>query len=261
MILQENLVSIVMPAFNAGATIEESVNSVIDQTYSNWELIIVNDGSKDNTFQLISDLSKNDDRIRIINKEQNEGISAARNTAISLARGRYLCFLDSDDLWKPHKLDVQISSMNSNPDNFFVCSGYELINNDSEIVNKKFTPPSLITFSSQLYGSKIGCLTVMIDRKIVEEVVMLNIKHEDYVAWQSILKKHGNAVGLSESLAFYRVGNDSVSSNKLKTIGWQYNNYVKYLHISRFSSLFYTVCYIFNGIFKYKWDEMRIKHE
>ncbi|GER67490.1 putative teichuronic acid biosynthesis glycosyltransferase TuaG [Weizmannia acidilactici] len=210
-------VSIITPAYNAGSTIEDTIESVIRQTFPDWEMIVVDDGSTDDTVKKLLRLEAEDSRIRVEALQENGGAARARNIALNYAKGRYVAFLDSDDRWKPEKLERQLGFMEKNG-HAFTFTGYEMIGRDGNPLNKAVHAPSCVCYTDMLKNSIIGCLTVMIDRGQLGHIQMPNIRtRQDYATWLSILKQGTAAYGLDENLAEYRVGNNaSLSSNKWK---------------------------------------------
>lgn len=213
----KELVSIIMPSYNSKDFISDSIQSVMSQTYSNWELIIVDDCSTDGTQALLAEWEQADKRIHVKYRKENGGAAMARNMAIDNASGRYIAFLDSDDRWKPHKLELQLGFMQENS-YAFTFSSYEYITRDGESLKKWVHAPKVISYQDMLKNTIVGCLTVIVDRSIVGPFQMPNIRtRQDLATWLSILKKGHNAYGMTEILAEYRVGNDSISNNKWKS--------------------------------------------
>lgn len=246
-----NLVSIIMPAFNAGLYIEQSINSVINQTHENWELIIVNDCSTDNTKEICEAYEFREKRIQLINLEENLGVAGARNIAIERSLGKYIAFLDSDDLWKNDKLEKQLQFMNENRC-FFVYASYEIINENGKTSGKILKVPKVIDYNSLLKVNSIGCLTVLIDKESIDNIEMPKLKHEDYATWLTVLKKNNiKAYGIEESLAFYRKTPNSISANKLKSILWNWNIYHNYLGYTKLRSSLMLINLVKNLIKKY----------
>lgn len=246
----DDLVSIITPAYNAEKYIKQAIESVISQTYKNWELIIVNDFSNDNTRLIIEQYSKKDERIKLINQEANKGIAITRNTALKYARGRYVAFLDSDDLWKEDKLLKQIKFMNNN-NSYFTFTKYELINETGEKLNKTFKIPQTLEYKNLLNLNSIGCLTVVIDRKKIKKIHFPLVNHEDYATWLNILKEGFNAHGIDEVLACYRKGDTSISSNKLKTLGWTWKIYRNNQNLNILLSIKSMSLFTINTLIKY----------
>jgi teichuronic acid biosynthesis glycosyltransferase TuaG len=220
---KSGLVSIVMPAHNSEGSLRESVQSVVSQIYKEWELIIIDDASRDDTLALANQFASGDPRIRVLPLEQNVGVAEARNRGIGAARGQYLAFLDSDDLWLPDKLHTQIGFMRSSGAGFSFAQ-YRRIGLDGSLSNPVRVPRT-VNYEGLLRGNSIGCLTVAIDRYQIPEISMPKIKHEDYVTWLKILKRGHIAYGIPQDLARYRVASSSVSSDKRRSAGWTWNIY------------------------------------
>jgi len=232
---QQPLISIITPSYNASLFIEQTITSVRKQTYQNWEMIIVDDCSSDNTPDILERFNKEDDRIHVIYLTQNGGAAVARNKALQHAKGRYVAFLDSDDCWKPEKLQKQLSFMQTNKF-AFTFTGYELVTNEGVLLNKQISAPEQISYNDMLKNTIIGCLTVMIDRQLVGHIQMPNIRtRQDLATWLAILKKGINAYGLNENLAEYRTGNPSISRNKWKAakMNWFVYRKVEKLNVIR----------------------------
>ena len=179
----DDLVSIIMPAYNAEKYIAEAIESVLKQTYTNWELIIVNDCSTDATEQIIKKYQKQDYRIKLYSLLNNQGVANARNTAIQNTRGRYLAFLDSDDMWLPEKLEKQLAFMQAN-NYVFTYHDYRTIMVKDNTLGKIIHVPIKVNYEKLLKGNSTGsCLSTCIDRNVVTEVYMPNDKHEDIICW------------------------------------------------------------------------------
>lgn len=212
--MKDNLVSVIMPAYNCEKFISASIESVISQTYENWELLIVDDCSIDNTHKIVNQYASKDSRIKLFRQNTNLGVSHARNRAIKESDGRYIAFLDSDDIWKKEKIELQIEFMKKN--NYpFTFTAYEIIKESGEKTNKIFEVPDEIKYDQYLKNTIIGCLTVVIDKKVIEKVYMPHEPLEDVLTWMEILKSGFNAQGLNENLALYRITGGSASSNKI----------------------------------------------
>jgi teichuronic acid biosynthesis glycosyltransferase TuaG len=247
----QDLVSIITPAFNCEAFIAETINSVLSQKYSDWEMIIVNDHSSDKTKEIISSFKRLDSRIKLINLAENAGAAVARNTGLAYAKGRYIAFLDSDDRWKGDKLDKQLSFMKNN--NYgFTFTAYEYIRDDQIKDRRVFEVPSRLTYRQALKHTVIGCLTVIIDREIVGDFRMPLVRRgQDNLTWLSILKKGHVAYGINENLAEYRRVAGSLSNNKFKALKRQWHNYRYELKLPLFTCIYYYVFYVINNIRKY----------
>ena len=209
----DGLVSIIMPSWNTGRFISESIQSVLNQTYTNWELIIVDDCSTDNTDGIIA--SFHDDRIRYFKNEHNSGAALTRNKAIRKARGEWIAFLDSDDLWKPEKLERQLKFMNEN-DYLFSYHEYEKIDEESNPLNVYVSGPAVVTKHKMYNYGYPGCLTFMYSAKAFGEIQIKDIKkNNDYAILLKLCKK-ANCYLLKENLAKYRIRKQSISHDKLK---------------------------------------------
>lgn len=248
--MNNELVSIIMPAYNAEKYIEEAIESVIEQTYETWELIVVDDASTDGTAAIAQAFADQDKRIRLIRLLANGGVANARNVAIKNAQGRYLAFLDSDDLWLPEKLEKQIRFMQDNG-YVFTYHKYASFSNEN-IVDLHFrSVPKKTDYKDYLKDNSTGsCLTTIVDRSIIKNVYMPNEKHEDYICWLNILKEYDiTAYGMQECLGYYRIGKKSVSSNKLKSAWWHWK-VLRGQGLDIFTSIYDFCCYVFYGIKK-----------
>ena len=219
----QNLVSIIMPSYNAAHYISKSIESVLAQSYENWELLIVNDASTDKTLQIANSFRLVNARIHVFDLSENMGVSGARNEALKEAKGKYIAFLDSDDLWLPKKLEKQIDFMTRQ--GVSVCySWYERMD-ESGYVLGLVKPPPFVTYDDLLKSNFIGNLTGIYDAEQLGKQYLTDFRHEDYVAWLELVKKAGKAAGLQESTARYRVYSGSISSNKLQVMSWQWRIY------------------------------------
>lgn len=213
------LVSVITPAFNAAGFIQEAIGSVRSQTYPNWEMVVADDCSEDETRSLVGAASEADGRVRLLELSENGGPAAARNAALDAARGRYVAFLDSDDLWLPTKLEDQVSFMREK-DAAFSFTGYSKAGLGGEKLGSPVAVPRLVDYDTLLKNTIIGCLTVMLDRSKTGPVSMgsgeIQRGQEDYVLWFGLLRNGGVAHGLQKELARYRIVEHSVSRDKLK---------------------------------------------
>ena len=249
--VQKELVSIITPAYNCENYISESIDSVLSQTYGNWEMIIVNDKSTDKTREIIENYTKLDSRINLINLEENSGAAVARNTALDAAKGRYIAFLDSDDRWKSNKLEKQLDFMKKNGYGF-TFTGYEYILDQNNNSQKLFQVPLSLNYSQALKNTVIGCLTVVIDKELIGDFRMPLIRRgQDNLTWLMILKKGFQAFGLNENLAEYRKVEGSLSNNKVKAMKRQWHNYRKVIKLPLHKCLYYYFFYAFNNVKKY----------
>lgn len=218
-----DLVSIVMPAYNAGRYLGSAIESVLAQTWPHWELLVVNDASKDDTAEIALRYQQQDTRIRVLQQPVNQGVAAARNRALAEARGEFIAFLDSDDLWLPEKLSLQLDFLRKHNARV-VYSGYiRMDENGTE--TGTVVPPSRIDYRGLLKGNVIGNLTGMYSAAALGKQQFGKFRHEDYVAWLALVRRAGEARGLPQPLGRYRVYAGSTSGNKLRTIGWQWRIY------------------------------------
>lgn len=245
-----DLVSIITPSYNSSKFIVQAIESVLNQTYKNWEMIIVDDVSMDNSNEIIEEYMRKDHRIKLIKLATNSGPAVARNKAIKDSKGRYIAFLDADDLWISEKLEIQISFMQRN-NLLFTYSSYKIIDENSTEIGEFITKKS-INYHSLLKTCSIGCLTAIYDTKKIKKYYMEDVGHEDYTLWLKLLKEFGTMEGTLEPLAKYRVVNNSISSNKMKSAIWQWNIYRKIEKLSIIKSVYYFIHYAFNGFIKYK---------
>ncbi len=246
--MYEPSVSIIMPLYNCEKFITESIESVISQTYHHWELIVVNDKSTDNSPIIVESYVRKDNRIKLINLNNNTGPTNARNRAIKEAKGKYIAFLDSDDIWLPHKLQYQLSFLNDN-NLVLTYSAYETMDEKSIYINTRHCLPS-ITYKEMLKSNQIGNLTGIYDVDYFGKVYLDNIGHEDYVLWLKLLKKIQHTRGLTQTLARYRIGADSISANKFKVLKWQWDIYRKVEKLTILQSSYYFIFYIYNALKK-----------
>jgi teichuronic acid biosynthesis glycosyltransferase TuaG len=248
---KQSKVSVIMPAFNSSKYIEESILSVLNQTYKNLELIIVNDCSTDETLIKINKLKLLDKRIILINNPKNLGVVSSRNIAIEIASGTFLAFLDSDDIWLANKLERQISFMVSN-NYLFSYSQYEMFKDHDPNYRKLVKVPKKLNYNQAIKWTIIGCLTVVYNSDLLGKFKMPNLRHgEDSFTWISILKTGVIAYGLQENLAKYRKLNISRSSNKFRSLIYQYENYFRFLKLGFFRSIFYTINYSIKSFIKH----------
>lgn len=243
------LVSVITPAYNCEMTIAETIESVINQTYNNVEMVIVDDCSTDNTVETIHRFTEKDDRVKLITQHRNQGAAAARNTAIENSNGRFIAFLDSDDVWKPHKLEKQISFMLEN-NYYFTFTSYEIMKSSSELTGRIFHAPHSIDYVGYLKNTIIGNLTVIMDKYHFGEIRVENGHLEDVLTWMHYLKGGAIAYGLDDNLASYRVSAKSKSGNKIKNA----KRYFWCLRVKQelpiYKCLYFESCYLFNAIKK-----------
>ena len=248
--MMNSLVSIITPFYNSSKFIEECVNSVLVQSYTNWELLIVDDCSDDNSKELLLNLEKKDERIKVTFLDNNIGAAKARNIAILEAKGRYIAFLDSDDLWESQKLEKQICFMMQN-DISFSFTNYQSISEDGLHVNDIIEVPNKMAYHDYLKNTIIGCLTVIIDREKTGYFEMPIIKSShDMALWLLIMKRGFDAYGLNESLAKYRIVSTSNTANKWRAANDVWKVYRQFEKLSFFYSIWCFLNYAFNAIIR-----------
>lgn len=245
------LVSIITPVYNNSEFIKQTIESVQKQTYKNWEMIIVDDCSTDRTPELIKKISQKDNRIKYIKLENNSGAAIARNKALSESRGRFIAYLDADDLWKKNKIQNQIDFMLAH-DYAFVCSNYEKIDVNNKIL-KQVKIPKEINYKLFLRNTIIQTVGVMIDsRKTGRELlIMPNVRRrQDAATWCQLLKSGFNCYGVPEFLSYYRVVPKSLSSNKIKAMKGTWFLYRKIEKLSLVNACFCFLGYAINAVKK-----------
>ena len=252
MINKDNIwVSVIMPAFNAEKYIEQAIKSVLDQTYSNLELIVINDCSSDKTEEIIDKFVLQDKRVKKYNNSSNLGVSKTRNFGISIAEHDLIAFLDSDDIWKSNKLQKQIEIINNNSDFNLVFTGSQFINQDGEKLDYILNVPEKISYKELLKQNVISCSSVLAQKSLFDEIKMpSDDMHEDFATWLSILKKYDYAYGINEPLLIYRISSNSKSSNKIKAAKMTYKVY-KYIGLNIFERLYYFTQYSIRSLTKY----------
>ncbi|HQD92872.1 MAG TPA: glycosyltransferase family 2 protein [Bacilli bacterium] len=243
---KEVLVSVITPAYNSEEYIGETIKSVLSQTHENWEMIIVDDCSKDNTEVVVKKFD--DPRIKYFRLEENSGAAVARNIALEKAKGKYIAFLDSDDLWKPEKIEKQLRFMMNNKIGFSFTAYEMLTKNKKKLVKV----PAKLNYSQFMKNTIIGTSTVMLNIDIVGEVRLVNVKKDhDSMTWARILRNGSLAYGLNESLSYYRKVSGSISNNKLKA-AW--NHWINCREIEKlpfFKCIYYFIFYVINAIKKH----------
>lgn len=226
------MVSVIMPAYNSEAFIAEAIESVISQTYSNWQLLIIDDASSDSTHKIASSFSVKDRRIQLIKNSTNQGTYISRNKGIKRASGNFIAFLDSDDLWKPEKLEKQLEFIFK--ENLAACySSYELMTEKGEMLNKKVNALPELTYQKLLKANYVGNLTGIYDTAKLGKIFCHPIKkRQDWVLWLEVIKKGGAIKSVQDSLAIYRIRKNSLSRNKLEMLKYNFEVYRKVLGYS-----------------------------
>ena len=250
-IMEPDLVSIITPTYNCSRFISKTIESVLSQTYPLWEMLIIDDCSTDDTEKKILPYIESDSRIKYYRLEHNSGAAVARNTALRLAGGRWIAFLDSDDLWHPEKLERQIRFMRDKG-YAFSCTQMELIDEFDNIEGTYVKGPGHVNRFGMLCYCWPACLTVMYDATVVGEIQIADIKkNNDYAMWLKVIEK-ADCYLLRESLAYYRIRRGSISHdiNKLGLIKWHYRLFLDAQGYGVLQSSFFTLCNIVCGVYK-----------
>ena len=249
--MEKEKVSIIVPMYNAEKFIGKTIESVLSQTYENWEMLIMNDVSTDNSLAVVNEYVKKDDRIKVVNTEKNMGVVKGRNHLIDLANGKYIAFLDADDYWHSQKLEKQIQFMKEKNAGIS-CTEYTRVKENGEKINEVVIKPE-ISYTDMLKNNYLGCLTVMYDVEKVGKRYFKELeKNEDYVLWLEIVKDVKTIFGLKENLAYYRVLDNSRSSNKVKTAKVRWEIYRKVEKLPFLNSVYYFLHYAVRAVLKSK---------
>lgn len=239
----QDKVSVITPSWNSEKYIEKTIRSVQSQTYQNWEMIIVDDDSADHTVEIVKAISEEDSRIRIITQKVNEGAAKARNRAMELATGRYIAYLDADDIWKPQKLEIQVKFMKEKECGFS-CTSYEVIDDSGKCLQKYIHMLPKVDYVGFLTHNLLQTVGIMVDTDIIDKkyLVMPDIRRrQDAATWLQILKAGYDCYGLNEILAEYRRTTGSLSSKKVEAVKGVWNLYRK---IEKLSFPFSCYCFI-----------------
>ena len=246
------LVSIITPTFNSAKYIRETIASVQAQTYNNWQHILIDDGSTDTTVSIVTEIAQKDERISIIQLKNNSGSAVARNKGINLAKGKYLTFIDSDDVWFPNFIETSINTIQKYAIPF-VYASYRRANEHLEFVYSDFIVPEKVTYTDILKTNSISCLTAFIDVDVLGKKEMpLVRKRQDMGLWLQYLKIIPYAKGISTPLAIYRIRKDSLSRKKKDLLASQWEFYRRVENLSFFTSFYYMICWMYYGYKKYR---------
>ena len=247
----EDMVSIIIPVYNSAKYLSETIESIQRQTYQNYEAIFIDDCSTDNSVSIIEEYKKINDKIKIIELQKHEGVSKARNTGIEMAKGRYLTFLDSDDIWLKNKLEKQINFIKQTNYAFIYCS-FKYISDNGKLMSKKIKIDKETDYNKALLNTRILTITAMIDlNKIPKEYCyMPDVMNEDIATWWKILKKGYVAYGQDEVLAYYRQAKNSRSSKKHITAFYRWKLYREHEDLNIFKASYCFINYAINAISK-----------
>jgi teichuronic acid biosynthesis glycosyltransferase TuaG len=245
------LITVIMPVYNCECHIATAIRSVMAQTYSNWELLVLDDGCTDSTCEIVSDFARADDRIQLLRNEKNMGVARTRNRGFDLSHGEYVALLDSDDEWSPEKLQIQLDLMGR--ENADICyTAYAIVDESGAKVKNDYLVPERVTYDELLKENVIGCSTVMLASHILKKHrFVTDFYHEDYVLWLDLLRCGYKAVGCTKTLVKWRYLADSRSFDKRKSAKNRWDIYRKHLHLPLLKSMCVFLAYTTRGIRKY----------
>lgn len=244
---QKDLISIIIPVYNASSFLSETINSIQEQTYENWELIFVDDCSNDNSAQIINSYIKKDTRIKYIKMDKNSGPALARNKGIEEAKGNFLCFQDADDLWDNNKLEKQINFMKKQKCAFSYTS-YEFADEKGIPTGKKVIAKSKMTYKKNLKNTIISTITVMFNLELIDKklIKMPNLIYvEDTATWWQILRTGIIAYGIPDVFSYYRRAKNTQSSNKIKTLK---KLWYLYRHVEKLNTFYASYCFFMKNL-------------
>lgn len=251
--MNDNLVSIITPLYNGERFVGQTIESVLAQTYPHWEMIIINDGSKDNSLAIAESYAAKDSRIKVFT-QPNGGSASARNNGIRRAEGRYMALLDADDLWEPYFLEQQLALLREKNCQL-VYGAHKRIDDQNREILKPFVPPAKVTYRDILCTCSITCLTALYDTKPYGKVYLneqFRSLRDDHVFWLEILRHCRVAYGNPNVVGSYRMSANGVTSSKRKVIIPQYKVYRKAENLSVPASLYYLASWAWHGFFKYR---------
>jgi len=251
--MQQDLVSIITAMYNAERFIGQTIESVLAQTYTRWEMIIVNDGSSDRSEHIALSYAQRDERIKVLS-QPNAGSAAARNKGIRLAQGRYMALLDADDMWDSDFLESQLNFARQHNAQL-VCSAHRRIDENNNECLTPFYPPQEIRYTDLLKTCSISCLTALYDTEQYGKYYLredLKSLRDDYVLWLELIKKVGVVYGNQQVIASYRMISTQLTAKKRKMIRPQYRVYREIEKLGVVRSLYYTLCWAIKGVIKYR---------
>jgi len=243
--------SVIMPIYNSEQFLEKTLESVLKQTFADFELIAIDDCSSDSSYEILQRMAKEDKRIKIYRNKENSGVANTRNRGIEAAQGKYIALLDSDDLWLPEKLEKQIDYIERKGCMLSYCS-YGFIDKDNNDIGNVFCVPSHINMKDLLKKNVISCSTVIVEREFfLKHKFNSEYYHEDFVTWIDMLKECQNSYGHVEELAKIRIMNGSRSGNKMNSAKQRWLVYRNYLNMGVPIACYYYSNYAFLCIIKY----------
>lgn len=243
-------VSVVMPAYNAEKYIEAAIQSVLRQTWTEFELLVIDDGSQDSTAEIAERLAAGDERIAVLRGAENAGVSASRNRGVAQAGGEWIAFLDSDDLWREDKLERQLALLERHPDAVLSYTATAFMDESGRMYSYVMAAEAETVYETLLRKNLLSCSSVMVRRDVMLRHPMGGDRmHEDYAAWLSVLRETRCAYGLNEPLLIYRVRRSSKSGRRLRSAGMLYRSY-RYVGCSALDAGLLTLCYAVHSISK-----------
>ncbi|EMF7386757.1 glycosyltransferase family 2 protein [Vibrio parahaemolyticus] len=247
------LVSIITPTYNSEKFLQDTFDCIKNQTHHQWEWLVTDDCSSDDSYRLLEQFAKEDSRVRISRNNVNSGASVTRNKSISRANGSYIAFLDSDDLWDKNKLKTQLEFMKLN-DISFCFTSYEVINEEGEKLGKIIDsrPLNFVTYHDMLRKkATLGCSTVMLKNNGCDKIIMPDLRTgQDYALWLKLLRNGNKAFHLNEILTLYRITSNSISRNKFKKAIRQWEIYREIERLPLFSALVNFYFYAYRAVFR-----------
>lgn len=243
-----DLVSIITPVYNSNRFIRETVKSVLNQTYSNFELIVVDDHSSDDSLEILTDLAEEDSRVKVFQTPTNSGAAVARNIGLENAQGQFVAFVDSDDIWEKNKLEHQLLFMKENQIGF-TYTNFQIVSENNEVLKAVISLPSRLDYKKLLKNTAIACSTVMIDKRIFGDFRMPEVrKGQDTATWLMLLREGQTAHLVDEVLLSYRIVKGSISSNKVEALKRTWNTYRNLEKLPLHTASYYFVSYVWNAL-------------
>lgn len=244
------LVSIITPSYNSEGFIKETIESVLNQTYTNWEMIIIDDCSTDNSPEIIKEYMKIDSRIKYLKNKENSGPAISRNLGLDNSKGEYIAFLDSDDVWFKEKLQIQMEYIIKNKTDI-LHNNYYFCDENGKII-KEVKNDYRLNYKKILKSNQIKTSFLIVKKEVLKNIRFQNIKHEDYAFFLDFLRENNECFCISKPLGKYRINSTSVSSNKLRSAIWTWKIYRNYEKFNLIKASYYFINYALNGILKYR---------
>ena len=246
----DNKVSVIIPVFNASKFIKQTINSVLNQTYKNWEILAIDDCSTDNSFEILKHYSSKEKRIKVLQNNKNLGAFAARNLGIKMSSGEYIAFLDADDLWIEDKLEIQINFMKERKCNF-TYTGFTRFHERLTVKEKNIKVPERVNYNFLMTNTVIATSTVLINIKNVGFFQMEDVYYDDYILWLTLLKREKFAYGINKPLMRYRILDNSLSRNKFKSAKKVYEILHQNLNLNFIQAKYKFILWAINTNIKY----------